>query len=272
MCKKFLLVLSCFLTIIISIILLKQPPPDTVLLEEKLESSQLSDIDSDLLLVIDKINKFNNSIIFFECEKLEVKIWENLFKLKLNGSLQYQKTNFFRLELNSIFGKELDLGSNESIFWYWSKRDIRPGVYWAYYGDFNKTRLKNPFNPMFVRATLGFEEIKINDALFFKNKDNYILSYKRLNSSGEKIIFSIIINKTNKQVDGFVISNENGKNLAACEIKERQDNFPTKILYKWNEENKIMSINIKKYCVNKKINEKKFHMPNLGEKINLAYE
>ena len=57
-----------------------------------------------------------------------------------------------------------------------------------------------------------------------------------------------------------------------CEIIDRENNFPTKILYKWNEENKIMSIEIKKYYVNKQISQKKFHMPNLGEKINMAYE
>jgi len=261
--------------IIISVIYLKEnnTTPKESITKRRLDISETSDVDLSIIEIVKKINIKNNLIKNFFCNKLEVKIWENIHKLKLYGSLNYQKPFGFRLELNSFFGKELDLGSNDKIFWYWSKRDRRPGVYWAYYEDFYKTRLKNPFNPMFMRATFGIENIDLKDSIFSQNNVDFMLTQKRKNSNNETIFFSIIINKYREQVDGFIISDANGVSLATCEIQKRNnDDIPSKILYKWNEEKKTMMIDLSDCFINQNLNQSAFKIPDIDSKINMANE
>lgn len=275
MCKKFLL-LSIFSLIIITIFVIYSKEynsiPKNNISDRGKDFTTRSGVDSRVADLIADINKKNELIKDFFSNKTEVRVWESIHKFKLHGNINYQKPSNFRLELYSVFGKELDLGSNDEIFWYWSKRDRRPGVYWAKYEDFYKTRLKNPFNPMFMRATLGFEIIDLKDVIISQNNVDIMLTYKRKNSMDQTIFFSIIANKFRKQIDGFIISDSQNNTLATCEIQERNGEAPSKILYSWNEEKRTMLIDLNNCFTNKNLNQSTFDIPDLAPKINMANE
>jgi hypothetical protein len=174
-------------------------------------------------------------------------------------------------EVSSILGKELNLGSNETEFWYYSKRDKDPGVYWAIYEDFNKTRLKTPFNPMFMRASLGFESVNAKGAKITESATQIIVTHPSEDSMGKEILYSVFVNK-NKFIDGFLITDLQGNTLVSCDIQERVNDMPSKILYTWEEEDRVMFMELKKSTINT-INETSvFKMPGFTPKINMAEE
>jgi hypothetical protein len=72
--------------------------------------------------------------------------------IRLTGWLRFQSPRRLRLVLFSAFGKELEMGSNDRQFWFWCKRTKRVALYYAEHGQ--KTRLKAPFNPLFVLRSL----------------------------------------------------------------------------------------------------------------------
>lgn len=222
--------------------------------------------------VVNNVNQKNNLIKNYYCDDLEVRIWENGHRFRLSGKLAYEKPNNFRLEISSIFGTELDLGSNEKQFWYWSRRDRNPALYWAVYEDFNKTRLKTPFNPMFMRSTLGLESLSLTDAKITENEKNLMVTYPRLDSMGVRILYSVFINKERKQIEGFLITSLDGRNLVECEIQEWFVDKPSKINYVWHEENRTMSIYLNNPKTNFLISKENFLFPNYSPKINMADE
>lgn len=236
------------------------------------ELSQESSTESLKHPVIEELNQKNQTIKSFFCEDIEVKIWDNGHRVRLQGKIAYVKPKSFRMEISSVFGKELDLGANDTQFWYWSRRDRRPGLYWASYEDFNKTRLKTPFNPMFMKSTLGLETLDVSDAKITENTKSIMLTYPREDSMGRKILYSVFVNKVRKEIDGFLITTLDGVNLVECQIETTFNGLPTKINYKWHEEDRTMSIVIKRPKANVEVPSSSYVMPNYMPKINMADE
>lgn len=224
----------------------------------------------DLPPVVQLINGRNAQIKSLGCDDMEMKVWLNGHRYRLTGSLYYAKPKSFRMEISSILGKEVDVGSNDKLFWYWSRRDKNPGLHFASHADISKTRLKTPFNPMFLRATLGLEILPAENVKVMEKGDNIMLVYPRQNAMGEPILFSVFINKTRKQVDGYLVTNKAGTNIAACEVQEYSGDVPVKILYNWYEENRVMLMTLNRPVLNPTMPPSVFQMPNITPKKNMA--
>jgi hypothetical protein len=221
--------------------------------------------------ILNETNEKNELIDSFFCKNIDIKVWENGRRLNLSGQISYKKPNYFLFEISSILGKEMNLGSNEKEFWYYSKRDKDPGVYWAVYEDFNKTRLKTPFNPMFMRASLGFESVVAKDSKITESATQIIVTNISEDSMGKQILYSVFFNK-NKHIDGFLITDLQGNTLVSCDIQERANGMPSKILYTWEEEKRVMFMELKKAAVNTIKETSMFKMPRFTPKINMAEE
>lgn len=235
------------------------------------KSSQLPpEKDKPLNPIIQEINQRNADLKTFACEDMDIKVWQGGHRYKLSGRLQYQKPKGFRMEISSIMGKEVDIGSNDKAFWYWSKRDKNPGLYWATHEDFQKTRLKTPFNPMLLKASLGTELLPQENARIVENPKDIMLVYPQQSATGTPILFCVFINKERRQVDGFVVTDPNGKYLAACEIQERTGNLPKTVLYTWYEEDRVMLMRFNNPQANVGIPASQFVMPNISPKINMG--
>lgn len=225
---------------------------------------------SELPPVVKEINSRSLSTNNISCEDIDVKVWMNGHRYKLTGSINYEKPLFFRMIINSLFGKEVDIGSNDKHFWYWSRRDKKPGLYYALHEDLQKTRLKNPFNPLFLRASLAAEELPAKDCKVVEKGDNLMLVYPRQSASGQPLLFAVFVNKSRKQIDGYILTNSNGQTLATCDIQEYAGSIPTKILYTWYEENHVMLVTLKRPKMNSAIDPSVWQMPNHTPKKNMA--
>jgi len=227
------------------------------------------DIDNTIIKNLNIQNSSISSVIFNDCK---IYIWKKNLRLKFNSNIFYEKNKNFHMEVFSLLGKELDLGSNQEVFWYWSKREKNSALYWAYHEDFHKTRLKNPFDPLFIKSTLGIDEIKLEGAIFNENNKEIIISYKKIGSNGEELYFSIFICKQLNLINKFLLQNKNKKNLAICEIIREKNHLIKEINYTWEEEDIKMSIKINSIKTNIDIDPKNFELPNLEPEINMANE
>jgi hypothetical protein len=77
----------------------------------------------------------------------------------LRANLAYEQPHNFRLlaQLSQFTGRELDIGSNADLFWFWIRRDSQPSVYYARHAAFAGSPARDliPIEPHRLIDTLG---------------------------------------------------------------------------------------------------------------------
>ena len=77
----------------------------------------------------------------------------------LRANLAYEQPRNFRLlaQLSQFTGRELDMGSNDELFWFWIRRDSQPSVYFARHAAFANSPARDliPIEPNRLIDTLG---------------------------------------------------------------------------------------------------------------------
>lgn len=212
----------------------------------------------------DRVQNFSASVI--------AKSLEGTFKLDLTGDMAYSKDKKLKLELRSLLGRELLIGSNEKEFWFYSKRVSPPVLHYADYSEFSKTRLKNPFNPLMTIESLGFSRIDTTDCVVKEVDDKLILIKNIENTVGEPIVKMSFIDKTNKRPVGILITDTSGTVLASSEILEYENDLPKVVLYSWQEENHAMILEFSNAMTNSSLNEETWSRPSDGEAIDMGKE
>lgn len=220
-------------------------------------------------ILIKEFNQINSQISSFDSSDIFVKVWENGMRFRISGAMHYEKPKRFRFKIWTPMGLEMDFGSNDQLFWYWSRRDIHPGLYYASYEDYHKTCLKTPFNPVFLRESLGLDEIDVSNAGITENDKYVIPTWQKINAMNEKVLYSMFLNKTTKRMDGIVISNLSGKILASCEITY-EGLLPKRILYDWQEEQKSLTIEFNQVFTNRSAPSSLWELPQYYPKFDMG--
>ena len=81
-------------------------------------------------------------------------------------SIVYEKPKRLRVRGGvALMGTELDLGSNDELFWFWGKRLEPKAIYYANHSEFanNPARSIIPIEPEWLIETLGIIELKDTD-------------------------------------------------------------------------------------------------------------
>ncbi len=80
----------------------------------------------------------------------------------LRASVAFQRPGRFRLRAETgLTGAELDLGSNDELFWFWMRRNQPPAVYYCRHDQFavSQARQMVPFEPAWLIEALGVAEL-----------------------------------------------------------------------------------------------------------------
>lgn len=240
--------------------------PTTVLKGPIINSEQFDDVARHPL--IDEVNNINRRIRSFSSNKIEAKIWTGKIRVKLKGKVKYQKSRYSRMVLNSIFGAEADMGSNEDVFWYWSKRDKNKGLKYAKHDDYFDTRLKTGLHPDFMMMCLGIDEIKTRNAKIVDQVTS-IAVIREEYSSSEKFFHITFVDKRTRKINGFVVADLNNQPIITCEIIWSGD-LPAKNTINWHRENKYLTLEYYEIDINKRISSEWWIMPEYQPRINLA--
>ena len=175
--------------------------------------------------------------------------------------------------IRTILDRELDIGSNENIFWYWSRRDEYPGLYYAKHEDYSRTRLKTPFNPAFLKECCGLDTIPVKNVKFIEKGNDILVIEEIKNSFNELVMRTIFVNQETELIEGFVITDMVGNPIASCEIQSwNRDKLPMAILFNWHEEKKTMLMELKNPMINMQIQPKVWELPNITPTIDMAVE
>jgi hypothetical protein len=86
----------------------------------------------------------------------------------LNGNIAAERPGRFRLTASTaVTGQEIDLGSNDELFWLWVRRNQPPAVYFCRHAQFAGSNIRQvmPVEPSWLLAALGM--IDIDPALVF---------------------------------------------------------------------------------------------------------
>ncbi len=76
----------------------------------------------------------------------------------LRASLAFERPMRFRLRADTaVTGPELDLGSNDELFWFWCKRNQPPAVYYCRHDQFAGSRARQmiPIDPTWLVEAVG---------------------------------------------------------------------------------------------------------------------
>lgn len=79
----------------------------------------------------------------------------------LRANLAMQRPQRFRLRAETIMGPELDVGSNEELFWFWVRQSQDPGVYYCRHGEFVGSQAQRmiPVSPQQLVEAMGLMEL-----------------------------------------------------------------------------------------------------------------
>lgn len=79
----------------------------------------------------------------------------------LRTTVSLERELRFRLK-SKLIGPELDIGSNEELFWFWAKRNAEPLVFYASHRDFaaSPTRRMFPVDPHWLIEAIGLVQLE----------------------------------------------------------------------------------------------------------------
>lgn len=83
--------------------------------------------------------------------------------IPLNALIAVEKGKHLRIMVSSMVGDEMDIGSNDEVFWFWAKRHPQPAVMYASHDQIDLVResLQIPFEPAWLMEGLGVAEIPL---------------------------------------------------------------------------------------------------------------
>ena len=84
----------------------------------------------------------------------------------LRTSLALDRPRKLRIQAGSgLTGTELDLGSNDELFWMWAKQNDPPAVYYAYHHQYSPAKMAHilPVPPDWLIEALGLVELEPTD-------------------------------------------------------------------------------------------------------------
>ena len=80
----------------------------------------------------------------------------------LSAEIAVERPRKFRFRAGtSLLGQELDLGSNDELFWFWAQRNPQPGVFYARHDQFAGSRARQmiPVEPATLVEALGLIDL-----------------------------------------------------------------------------------------------------------------
>jgi hypothetical protein len=107
-----------------------------------------------LAQVIEVVNSNSSAVISFSTMRATV---STPGYPALTANLAFQRPRGFRLRADSVFGPEVDLGSNETLFWFWVKQSNPPAMYFCRHDQFAASAARQilPVEPDWLAQALG---------------------------------------------------------------------------------------------------------------------
>src|SRR4051812_13136085 len=111
--------------------------------------------------IIAAVNQNSSRIQSISATGVTITIPDMLSLPLLSGNIAAQRPGRFRLTAGTIAGQELDIGSNDELFWMWVRRNQPPAVYFCRHAQFANSNIRQvmPIEPSWLLAAMGIVDI-----------------------------------------------------------------------------------------------------------------
>lgn len=105
----------------------------------------------------DVINVVNNNSARVQSLATEEATISVPFMPSLRARLYLERPRRFRLFGDTAFSNEVDLGSNDELFWFWAKRNPQPAIFFCRHDQFEQSLARSllPVEPQWLIEALG---------------------------------------------------------------------------------------------------------------------
>ncbi len=226
-------------------------------------------------LLIQEINQRNNLIKTFQASlRGEIK---RLVKVQIHGDVYYEKPKNCSFTIRTRLTKEVEMGSNNSHFWFWSRRMRPPTLYYAKHSDLYKTRLKPAFNPVWMIQSLNIDPINTNGANL-ENYEGYLrVVTKERATNGQIVTKAVLINRERKLVVGHYLFDDSNELITSMEINDffvcNGFSVPSEVQVIWvdtNGERVALEWKMENHKMNVGIPSSYFRMPTISPAVDMG--
>jgi hypothetical protein len=111
--------------------------------------------------IVAAVNQNSSRIQSITATGVTITIPDMLSLPLLSGNMAAERPGRFRLTAGTIAGQELDIGSNDELFWMWVRRNQPPAVYFCRHAQFANSNIRQfmPIEPSWLLAAMGIVEI-----------------------------------------------------------------------------------------------------------------
>jgi len=222
--------------------------------------------DKEVIKLVERLNAQNQKISSIQVLDMPMRVSSDGMTYKLMGNLSYKKDKYFRLKVHHrLTGMELDIGSNDSEFWFWSKRMQPPALYFSKHENLAKTNLKSVFNPLWMMESLNIGVTDVKKITKTLKKGNLYYTYEnRTSAIGDPVTQITVYDAVSMVIVGRSLIDEDGKSVITTAYTD------SKVNTLWHEENVRMEWDFSDKQVNCVTESGLFVMPDYKKKIDLS--
>jgi outer membrane lipoprotein-sorting protein len=174
--------------------------------EEAIESAEMTDQEMAMLKEINKEYGYINTL----SAKLKISLVANNGNLPLTGEIHFKRPNQMRLIIKSHDETIIDVGSNDTNFWYYLGTSSEN----VYYGNTDNVKYYSmPLNPYWISQGFGMQDLELTGKFFrdleLKNGDKVTLYVSKLG----KFVKSLEFDDHFKYLTTCKIYDENNKEV-----------------------------------------------------------
>lgn len=247
--------------------------PDKQILPVSPPEKGTAPADPKITQAIQTINERNAKIKSMVCNDVEIH-YSQAARVKVKGTIAMEKPMRFRMGVRSFLGEEMDLGSNDTHFWFWSKRMEPPVLHFAKHEDLSKSMLKTPLNPGWLMSSLNLGSVDAENAQLLRYKEFYGVLLSKNAPNGEPVTVLTLIKPDVPVVAGHYMYGQNGKMMASSEVKSHQQVgehiIPKQMLIIWYQEGVSMTWELHGPQINVGINPSQWLMPSTRNAIDMG--
>jgi hypothetical protein len=195
------------------------------------------------------------------CRYLDIDCAQGEKSVGLRGWMYCQKPKSFRMSASLAGNTEVDMGSNDSEFWYWIRRSEPPYLFHCSHEEFAKgqVRLQVPFQPEWIMEALGMAEYDPTKSYqVVANKNTIELIEPAMLPQGQQVNKITVFTRSQNglQVSSHVLKDsQNNEICTATVVRTQQDPgtgvlLPKVVDLKWPAEHLKMQLHMPSLSVN----------------------
>jgi hypothetical protein len=181
--------------------------------------------------IVAAVNQNSARIQSLSATGVSITIKDTLGLPILSGNIAAERPGRFRLTAGTFAGQEIDVGSNDELFWMWVRRNQPPAVVFCRHDQYAGSSIRQmmPVEPAWLLAALGMVDIdpaSVYDGPFVRPRDGRVELRSYLQTATERLPRVLVIDADQALVLEQYVYDVNGKTLLAVAVAESHRYYP----------------------------------------------